>query len=80
MGTPRWLEGTTDAIGFVGGALTGFGLGRVLGFDVFAPGYGTAAIVGIVLVGLGGGAGLQLARAVLMSRRRRDASARDGGQ
>lgn len=57
------LEGLTDAIGFMVGAIAGFGLGRLLGFDVFAPGYGTAAIVGIVLVGIGGGAGLQLARA-----------------
>lgn len=71
MSTPHWLEGVTDAIGFVGGALAGFGLGRVLGFDVFAPGYGTAAIVGIVLVGIGGGAGLQLARA-WRNRRRHD--------
>lgn len=57
------LEGLTDAIGFIVGAIAGFGLGRLLGFDVFAPGYGTEAIVGIVLVGIGGGAGLQLARA-----------------
>jgi hypothetical protein len=30
--------------------------------DIFAPGYGTASIVAILLVGLGGGLGLQLAR------------------
>jgi hypothetical protein len=29
---------------------------------VFAPGYGTASILGILLVGLGGGLGLQAAR------------------
>lgn len=56
------LEGVSDAIGFVGGALIGFWLGRWLGLDVFAPGYGNASIGGIVLVGLGGGLGLQLAR------------------
>jgi len=56
------VEGLSDAIGFVGGALLGFWLGRLLGADVFAPGYGNASIAGIVLVGLGGGLGLQLAR------------------
>jgi hypothetical protein len=56
------LEGLSDAIGFVGGALLGFWLGRLVGFDIFAPGYGNASIGGIVLVGLGGGAGLQIAR------------------
>ena len=55
-------EGITDAVGFVGGALLGFWAGRLLGLDIFADGYGNAAIGGIVLVGLGGGAGLQLAR------------------
>jgi hypothetical protein len=57
-----WLEGLSDAIGFVGGALLGFWAGRLLGLDVFSPGYGNAAIGGILLVGLGGGVGLQLAR------------------
>ena len=56
------LEGVSDAVGFVGGALLGFWLGRGLGFDVFAAGYTNASIAGIVLVGLGGGLGLQAAR------------------
>ena len=56
------LEGLSDAIGFVGGALLGFWIGRWLGLDIFAPGYGTASVGAIVLVGLGGGVGLQLAR------------------
>jgi hypothetical protein len=56
------LEGLTDAIGFVGGALLGFWAGHLLGLDIFEAGYGNGAIGGIVLVGLGGGAGLQLAR------------------
>ena len=56
------FEGVSDAIGFVGGALLGFWVGRLLGLDIFAPGYGNASIGGIVLVGLGGGLGLQLAR------------------
>ncbi len=57
-----WLEGISDAIGFTGGALLGFGAGQLLGLDVFASGYDANSIGGIVLVGLGGGAGLQLAR------------------
>jgi hypothetical protein len=56
------LEGLTDAAGFVGGALAGFWIGRLLGWDIFAPGYGAYALGGILLAGLGGGAGLQLAR------------------
>jgi hypothetical protein len=56
------IEGLSDAVGFVGGALLGFWLGRLLGLDVFAAGYGNSSIGGIVLVGLGGGVGLQLAR------------------
>lgn len=56
------LEGMTDAIGFVAGALLGYGLGHVLGLNIFAVGYGNASVGGIVLVGLGGGGGLQIAR------------------
>jgi hypothetical protein len=56
------LEGISDAVGFVGGALLGFWLGRLIGWDIFASGYGTDSIGGILLVGLGGGLGLQLAR------------------
>ena len=56
------LEGLSDAIGFVGGALLGFWLGRWLGWDIFAAGYGSGSIGGILLAGLGGGLGLQLAR------------------
>jgi len=56
------MEGLSDAVGFVGGALLGFWIGRLLGLDIFAQGYGNGTIGGIVLVGLGGGLGLQLAR------------------
>ena len=56
------IEGLSDAIGFVGGALLGYWIGRMLGLDIFAEGYGNAAIGGILLVGLGGGLGLQVAR------------------
>ena len=57
-----WIEGVTDAIGFLAGALLGFGAGLLLGLDIFAPSYSNSVIGGIVLVGLGGGLGLQLAR------------------
>jgi hypothetical protein len=61
--TPGLLkEGLSDAIGFVGGALAGYWIARWLGFDVFAEGYDSGSIAGIVAVGLGGGLGLQLAR------------------
>ena len=58
------IEGLSDAIGFVVGALLGFGLGVTFGLDLFAPGYGTGSIIAIMLVGLGGGMGLQAARHV----------------
>jgi hypothetical protein len=56
------VEGLSDAIGFVGGALIGFWVGRLLDWNIFASGYGNDSIGGIVLVGLGGGLGLQVAR------------------
>jgi len=61
---PRQLlaSGAADAVGFVGGALLGFWLGQVFGFDIFAPGYGVASLLGIALVGLGGGLGLHVSR------------------
>ncbi|WP_374667763.1 hypothetical protein [Ramlibacter sp.] len=59
---PALIEGLSDAIGFVGGALAAYWLGRLLGFDPLAPGYDASSVGGIVLVGLGGGGGLQLAR------------------
>ena len=56
------IEGLTDALGFVMGALLGYGFGVAFGLDLFAPGYGTGSIIAIMLVGLGGGMGLQAAR------------------
>jgi len=55
-------EGLTDAIGFVAGALLGFGIGRLAGLDIFAPGYTGSSVAGILLAGLGGGTGVSLAR------------------
>ena len=62
MKNNMWLEGISDAVGFTGGALLGFWIGKLLGLDIFASGYDATSIGGIVLVGLGGGIGLQLAR------------------
>lgn len=62
MNKNLWLDGLTDALGFVAGALLGFALGRLLGLDIFAPGYSNASLGGILLAGLGGGMGVQLAR------------------
>jgi hypothetical protein len=56
------IEGLSDAVGFIGGALLGFWIGRLLGLNIFSAGYDNASIAGIVLVGLGGGLGLQVAR------------------
>jgi len=45
--------------------LLGFFVGQLLGCDVFDEGYSTRSMVGIALVGLGGGMGLQAARRLL---------------
>ena len=69
MNKSLFIEGLSDAIGFIGGALLGFWIGRLLGLDIFAAGYGNASIAGILLVGIGGGGGLQLARRWRASKR-----------
>ena len=56
------MEGLTDAVGFMVGALLGYGVGSAFGLDLFEPGYGTGSIIAILLVGIGGGMGLQTAR------------------
>jgi len=61
-------QGLGDAVGFVVGALLGFFAGQLLGCDVFDAGYSTRSMVGIALVGLGGGMGLQAARHWLHSK------------
>ena len=53
MNNSLWFEGLTDAVGFLGGSLLGFGLGQLFGLDIFANGYSNSVIGGIVLVGLG---------------------------
>jgi hypothetical protein len=56
--------GVAQAVLFVLGALLGRWVGLQLGLDAFgAGGWGNSEIFGILLIGLGGGAGVQLARA-----------------
>lgn len=61
-------EGLSDAIGFLVGALSGYLLAKILGFDLFATGYSNSSIVAILLVGLGGGLGLQASRKYLIKK------------
>ena len=61
-------QGLGDAVGFVVGALLGFFAGQLLGCDVFDAGYSTRSMVGIAMVGLGGGMGLQAARRWLLGK------------
>ncbi len=68
---PLLIEGLTDAIGFVAGVLIAWMAGRLLGFDPMAEGYSGSALGGIVLAGIGGGAGVQLARRWRASRKER---------
>lgn len=56
------VVGISDAVGFLGGTIIGYWIGQWTGADLHQPGYGMAAMIGIVLVGLGGGLGLQAAR------------------
>ena len=67
------VEGLTDAIGFVGGALMGFWLGQLLGLNIFDPGYSNSALVAIGLAGLGGGLGVQVARRVRLTHQAKQA-------
>lgn len=67
------LEGVTDAVGFMGGALAGYGLGQVMGWDIFSEGYSASSMVGILCVGLCSGLGLQLVRRWRAARARRAA-------
>ena len=55
-------EGLTDALGFITGAILAYLAGLLLGLNAMAPGYGNSTIAGMVLIGLGGGLGVQLAR------------------
>ena len=61
-GSRALLEGLTDAAGFFVGGLVGALLARAIGFDFLAPGYGMSVMIGLLMVGIGGGIGLRVAR------------------
>ena len=71
------LEGVSDAVCFMLGALAGYGLTLALGMDIFADGYSGSSIVGIVIAGLAGGAGLHLARIWRERTQARNAASRE---
>jgi hypothetical protein len=52
-----------------------FWLGRLLGLNIFDAGYSNSTIFGIVMVGIGGGFGLQVARRVRATQRAKQAKA-----
>jgi len=64
-----FATGLADAVGFVGGALAGWGIGRLFGFDfVSATSYDARALVGLLFIlaglGLGKAAAQRLGRAL----------------
>jgi len=60
-------EGLADAVGFVGGALAGWWLGRLLGVDFIASDDWNAQQMGaLVLIVLGCGVGRWTARKVML--------------
>ncbi len=67
------MDGLADAVGFVGGSLAAFWIGRLIGFDIFEAGYGNSTLAGIVMVGIGGGLGLQIARRMRRAQRAKQA-------
>jgi hypothetical protein len=59
------IEGLCDAAGFVLGALAGWWLGRMLGFDfVNSAGYGPREMVGLLFILVGCGLGRLLSQRV----------------
>jgi hypothetical protein len=67
-------EGLTDAIGFVAGSLLGLWIARTIGFDPFTGTMDNSAMVGILACGIGGGAGVQVARRVRAAMRKKEGS------
>lgn len=63
-------EGLADAVGFVGGALAGWWLGRQFGIDFIAsPEWNSTQLVGLGLIVGGCGAGRWLARRLILQDR-----------
>ncbi|MFN3860613.1 MAG: hypothetical protein ACK4R2_03990 [Roseateles sp.] len=60
-------EGLADAVGFVGGALAGWWLGRLLGVDfINSQAWDMAQMAALVLIVVGCGAGRFVARRLLL--------------
>ena len=60
-------EGLADAIGFVAGALAGWGLGRPFGIDFIAsPEWNARQIIGLLLIVAGCGVGRAVARRLML--------------
>lgn len=59
-------EGLADCIGFAGGAFLCYWLGTLLGFDMAVAGNtSNVGIVSVVLMLIGGGIGLKIARQLM---------------
>lgn len=60
-------EGLADAVGFVVGALAGWGLGRQFGIDfIGSSDWNAQQLLGLVLILVGCGAGRWLARRLIL--------------
>ena len=70
---PLLAEGLTDAVGFVAGSLAGYGLAHTFGFNPFVEAMDGNSVVGILACGIGGGAGVQIARRLRASMRKKEA-------
>jgi hypothetical protein len=63
-------EGLADAVGFVGGALAGWWLGRQFGIDFIASSdWNAQQVVGLLLIVAGCGGGRLLARRLMLKDR-----------
>ena len=57
------FDGLADCLGFAGGAFFCYWLGTLLGFDMAVAGNtSNAGIIGVVVMLIGGGLGLKIAR------------------
>jgi hypothetical protein len=61
-----FFEGLTDFMGFAGGAFLCYWVGTLLGFDMAVAGNtSNVGIVSVVLMLIGGGVGLKIARQIV---------------
>jgi hypothetical protein len=69
---PLLAEGLVDAVGFIAGVMVAWGIATLVGFDPLSPDWSDKAMAGVLMCGLGGGAGVHLARRWRKSRARRN--------